>query len=224
MPDYFSHYICAEKIFERLDAQTRAIIPSRTLYLLGAQGGDVFFAYSMKFSRTNLGRAMHVKNPAELFALLAEGNPSYAAGWATHYALDCTLHPAVYAFERDAKSPFAHQRIESDLGLYISKFYAMRRRILPREKVLPCTGAVYDSVKQIAPDITMTGVERCLKRHFSYTRYIYKTKKQSYKYGFDYSSLAGAVEDAVRLGAEAVKCVLSKDIDGAIFNKEFLQK
>ena len=70
MPDYFSHYICAEKIFEKLDAQTRALIPNRNLYLLGAQGGDVFFAYSVKFSRSNPGRDLHVKNPAELFCLL----------------------------------------------------------------------------------------------------------------------------------------------------------
>ena len=224
MPDYFSHYICAEKIFEKLDAQTRAQIPNRNLYLLGAQGGDVFFAYSVKFSRSNPGRDLHVKNPAELFCMLADGNPSYAAGWASHYALDCTLHPAIYALEKETKSPLGHQKIESDLGLFISKYYAMRRRILPRESVLPGTGAVYDSMKPIAPFITVTGVERCLKRHFGYTRYIYKTKKQAYKYGFDYSSFAGAVEEAVTLGVQAVKCVLSKDIDGVIFKKEFLQR
>ncbi|MDE6585386.1 MAG: hypothetical protein K2K80_01735 [Clostridia bacterium] len=224
MPDYFSHYICAEKIFERLDAQTKNKIPSRTLYLLGAQGGDIFFTYNMKTSATNIGRTIHNMNAASVFEILALGNPSYAAGFATHYALDCMLHPAVYAFEKQVRSPLAHQKIESDMGLYISKFYSTRRSILPRENVLACTGPIYDSVKPLFPIITVTGVERCLKRHFNYTRYLYRTKKQSYKYALDFTTLAGAVEDAVSLGIEAVKSVISGNIDGAIFEKSFLQK
>lgn len=224
MPDYFSHLICAEKIHEQLDGALKRKITSTDLYLLGAQGGDVFFTYSMKFSKTNLGRSIHAMNAAELFEKLKDGNPSYAAGFATHYALDCTLHPVVYAYESRHSSPLAHQKMENDMGLYISKFYRIRRRILPRENVLACTGPVYDSVKLIAPSITVTGVERCLKRHFNYTRYLFKTKKQAYKCDFDFSSLAGAVEDAIALGVQAVKCVLSGDIDGAIFEKSFLQK
>lgn len=224
MPDYFTHYLCAERILEKLPAQSRTKITARNLYLLGAQGPDVFFAYSIKFSRDNAGRAMHAANPAELFEKLCGGNPSYAAGFATHYALDCTLHPAVYAYERELKSPFAHQNIEADMGLFISRLFGVRRRILPRENILPYTGTIYDSIKPVVPTVTVTGVERCLKRHFNYTRYLYRTKRQSYKYAFDYSSVAGAVDDAVALGVSAVNCVLSGDIDGAIFNKAFLQK
>lgn len=223
MPDYFSHYIVADKILEQLDSSTKNQIKDRTLYLLGAQGGDVFFAYNAKLTKSNLGRALHRCNPVELFEKLCEGNPSYAAGFATHYALDCTMHPAVYAYEFSHKSMFAHQRMERDLGLYISKLFRIRRCILPRERVLACTGEVYDSIKLIEPDITVTGVERCLKRHFSYTKYLYKNKKQSYKCDFDFSSLSGAVEDAIYLGTDAVKCVLSRDIRGAIFEKAFLE-
>ena len=223
MPDYFSHYIIADKVLERLDGASKSKINDRTLYLLGAQGGDVFFAYNIIFTKNNLGRALHRRNAAELFEKLCHGNPSYAAGFATHYALDCTLHPAVYSYELSRKSAFAHQSMESDLGLYISKLYRVRRCILPRERVLACTGQVYDSIKLVQPDVTVTGVERCLKRHFNYTKYLYKNKKQSYKCDFDFSSLEGAVEDALELGVEAVKCVLSQDIRGAIFEKEFLQ-
>ncbi len=224
MPDYFTHYLCAEKIFERLDAHKRSQIPSQTLYLIGAQGGDIFFTYNMNFSSANVGRAMHGMRAEALFSTLCKGNASYAAGFATHYALDCTIHPTVYAFEKEVRSPFAHQKIESDIGLYVSKFYGMRRRILPRDNILSCTGAIYDTVKNVEPKITLTGVERCLKRHFNYTRYLYKTKKQSYKYGFDYSSLAGAVEDAVSLGIEAVSAVLNGTIDAELFSKRFLQR
>lgn len=223
MPDYFSHYIIADKIFDRLDGSKKAKINDRSLYLLGAQGGDVFFAYNICITKNNLGRSLHRCNAVELFEKLCQGNVSYAAGFATHYALDCTLHPAVYAYELSHKSPFAHQRMESDLGLYISKLFRMRRCILPRERVLSCTGPIYDSIKPIEPDITVTGVERCLKRHFNYTKYLYRNKKQNYKCDFDFSSLAGAVDDALDLGVEAINCVLSHDIQGAIFEKSFLE-
>lgn len=224
MPDYFSHYIVAEKIYEKLDGASKQKITSADLYLIGAQGGDVFFAYNMKLSKTNLGRTMHKMPAAEVFEKLSRGNLSYAAGFATHYALDSSLHPAVYAYEDSRSSVLAHQRLERDLGLYISKFYGVRRKILPRENVLACTSAVYDSVKLLEPNITVTGVERCLKRHFNYTRYLFRTKKQSYKCDVDFTSLLGAVEDAVELGVKAVNCVLSGHIDGAIFQKEFLQR
>lgn len=224
MPDYFSHLIGAEKIYEKLDGLSRTKITSETLYYLGAQGADIFFTYNAKFTQNNLGRILHKKNPAELFAALCEGNPSYVAGYATHYALDCTLHPIVYAYENTRKSPVAHQRFESDLGLYISRLYGVRRSILPREKVLACTFAVYDSIKILQPAVTVTGIERCLKRHFSYTKYLYRTKRQNYRCEFDFPALSGAVEEAVELGVSAVKCVLSKNIDGAVFQKEFLQR
>lgn len=224
MPDYFSHLICAEKIYERLDGETKSKINNYTLYLLGAQGGDIFFAYNMKFSKTNIGRCLHTMNVQEIFSALADKNASYAAGFATHYALDSTLHPAVYAYEDSRRSPFAHQQMESDLGLYISKFYRIRRKILPLESILSCTYTIYDSIKPLFPTITVTGVERCLKRHFNYTRYLYKTKRQSYKCNFDFPSLAGAVEDAVETGEKAVKCVLLNHIEGSIFEKSFLER
>jgi len=184
----------------------------------------VFFAYNFKFSKTNLGRTLHTHNAKELFETLKEGNLSYVCGYATHYALDCTLHPAVYAYEELSRSPLAHQRFEADLGLFVSRLYGVRRSILPREKLLACTGAVYDTIKLVAPNVTVTGVERCLKRHFYYTRYLYRTKTQSYKCNFDFPSLEGSVADAVELGISCVNCVLSGNIDGEIFSKEFLQR
>ena len=224
MPDYFTHVIAADKIYERLDGGLKHKITSRPLYVLGSQGGDVFFTYNMKLSKSNLGRAIHHKSALELFKRLYLGNPSYAAGFATHYALDCTIHPIVYAYEEGKRSPFAHQNFERDVGLYVSKFYRIRRTILPREYVLSCTSAIYDTIKLIEPTVTMTGVERCLKRHFSYTRYLYRTKKQTYKCNYDFSSFAGAIEEAVEFGVTAAECVLKGDIDEQVFSKNFLQK
>ncbi|MDE6613791.1 MAG: zinc dependent phospholipase C family protein [Clostridia bacterium] len=224
MPDYFSHGVCAEIIYEKLESKYRSKITSKTLFLLGAQGGDVFFAYNVKPTKTNLGRTMHAMNAVDLFEKLIHGNPSFASGFATHYALDCTLHPEIYAYERTKRSPLSHIKFENDLGLFISRKYGLRRQIIPREKVLACTYAVYDTAKFIEPSITVTGVERCLKRHFTYTRFLYRRKKQNYKCAYDFKKLSDSVDDAVELGVLAVKCVLDGRIDPDVFGRSFLQK
>lgn len=224
MPDYFSHLICADKIYEKLDKTHKNAICDHDLYRLGAQGGDVFFAYELSVKKTNLGRRMHALPAEELFSILLHGNASYLAGFATHYALDCTLHPAIYAYESTLKSPLAHSNFERDLGLYISRKFATPRKIIPRERVLAATFPIYDSVKNVEPAITVTGVERCLKRYFTYTRTIYKTKRQDYKFDYDYSALSGAVDDGISLGAECVSSVLDGRIDGKLFSRSFLEK
>jgi hypothetical protein len=224
MPDYFSHYIIADKIYEKLDRKDKSKIENYTLYLLGAQGGDVFFHYNLHFRKSNLGRRLHSKDPQELFTALLEGDLSYAAGFATHYAADSILHPAVYAFAEHSHAMFAHFAFEDDLGLFISRKYSAPRKILPRDKVVGATFTLYDSIKKVEPKITVTGVERCLKRHFSYTRLTYKRKRQTYKFDYDYSTLSGAVEDAVELGVSAVHSILSAQVPADVFSRSFLQK
>ena len=224
MPDYFSHSICAERIYEKLDKAHKAAISDSDLYRLGAQGGDVFFTYELSVKKSNLGRRMHAMPAEQLFTVLLQGNASYCAGFATHYALDCTLHPAIYAFESTCKLPLAHLNFERDLGLYISRKFATPRKIIPRERVLASTFALYDCVKAEEPAITVTGVERCLKRHFAYTRTMYKIKRSDYKFDYDYSTLSGAVDDAVALGVQCVSCVLDGKVDGELFSRSFLEK
>lgn len=223
MPDYFSHGVCAEIIYEKLQSGYKSRIKNKTLYLLGAQGGDLFFAYNMKPAKTNLGRKLHREEAKAVFEKLAPGNPSYAAGFATHYALDSALHPKIYAYEKSRRSPLAHAVFESDLGLYISRKFNIRRTIIPREKLLACTGAVYDAVKLLLPSVTVTGVERCLKRHFAYTKFIYRFKRQNYKCSYDFSALSGDVDRAVQLGAEAAAKILDGETSSEIFSKKFLQ-
>ena len=219
MPDYFSHGICAEVIFEKLKSDYKKQI-SKALYLVGAQGGDIFFAYKLK-TRNNLGSELHSKNAAYLFEQLIKGNMSYAAGYATHYALDATLHPVVFEYEKTKRSPLAHTSFESDLGLYISRKFKIRRQILPREKVLACTSPVYDSMKRVEPLITITGVERCLKRHFAWTKYSYGVKRQEYKCKYDFTMLDDRIDEAIDLGVRAVQGVLEGNIDPEVFGTDF---
>lgn len=224
MPDYFSHGVCAEIIYEKLDIKYKSLITSKPLYLLGAQGGDIFFAYNIKPTKKNLGRALHLTEAKHLFSELVKGNPSYCAGFATHYALDSVLHPFVFEFESTKRSPLTHVNFENDLGLFISRKYGISRAILPKDTVLSCTGAIYDSIKRVEPLVTVTGVERCLKRHFAYSKFLFKTKKQRFKLAYDYNALSDDIEQAVKSGIEAVKAVLDKKVPEEIFGKSFLEK
>jgi hypothetical protein len=223
MPDYFSHNILAQQIYDKLDKSQREQIPSRTLYLLGAQGGDVFFFYTLRKGSKNVGGNMHRLDPCEFFSKLAQTNKSYCAGFATHYAADCTLHPAVYAFEATQRTHMSHFAFENDIGLYCSRRYSLPRKILPRDEVLQSTSCVYDCMKKIYDSLTLTGVERCLKRHCAYMRFVFNHKRNSYKYDYDFSSLNGALDDAIALGLDAVKCVLDGNIDKEVFKKSFLE-
>ena len=223
MPDYFSHGVCAEVIYEKLQSKYKSRIKNKTLYLLGAQGGDLFFAYNIKPTKSNLGRSLHRTEAVALFERLITANPSYVAGFATHYALDSTLHPKIYAYEKTRRSPLTHVKFENDLGLYISRKFGIRRKIIPRETLLRCTGAVYDAIKKVEPLVTISGVERCLKRHFSYSKFMYRFKRQNYKCKYDFSAMSEDVDKSVDFGIEAVKNVLDGEVPFEVFSKKFLQ-
>ena len=222
MPDYFTHSILSQEIFERLDRSHRLMITDRKLYALGAQGGDVLFMYNLN-RRRNPGRSLHMYDAAGTFEKLKGANPSYAAGYATHYALDSALHPAVYAFAEKCRAPFAHLTFERDIGLYVSRKYAFPRKIMPREDVCGAAPTVYDAVKRLDGSITLPGVEKCLKRYFAYTRAIYARKRNTYKFDYDYSSLAPLLERAVARGADIVEHAVAGDTEGDLFKEKFLQ-
>ncbi|MCD8372149.1 MAG: zinc dependent phospholipase C family protein [Clostridia bacterium] len=219
MPDYFTHMIAASEIYRRLDGEIKNKITNYDLYLLGAQGGDVFFFYGLSYKH-NLGRELHRKNAKELFGELIKGDLSYAA----HYALDCSVHPCVYRYQDTHKGMFVHIKYERDLGLYVSRKTGVRRSILPRERVIACTLPVCDSIKRVAPFVTPSGTASCLKGHFAYTKNQFKNKKQEFKLDGDYAAAFKAYEEGVALGVKAAECVIAGDIDGEIFNKSFLER
>ena len=224
MPDYFTHSIIADYIYEKLPKSYRELITDKKLYSLGAQGGDVFFFYRADFSPSNEGKKLHRTDPVTLFSSLCLSHPSYAAGFAAHYALDCTIHPAVYAFEENKSSPFAHINFEKDLGLYVSRRFSTPRKIMPKDDVTGATFAVYDAICTVNDKLTLAGVERCLKRFFAYSRAVYAKKRSNYKYDYDYSALNPLIDYSVELGLSAVSCVLDKDIRQEVFCRPFLCK
>lgn len=221
MPDYFSHAICAQKILENCNKKTRTAVCNEALFYLGAQGGDVFFTYKLNFGASNLGKKLHSVSAAKLFNVLVGGDKSYACGFATHYAIDSLLHPTVNAFAASKKSPLVHMRFEADLGLYISRKYSITRRILPHERVLNATFGVYDSMVKFEPQITLSGVERCLKRHFAISRELLKRKRTKYGCDYDFASLSGLIDDAVSFGTDCVESVAVGKIDEELFSLPF---
>ncbi len=223
MPDYFSHAILAERVFEGLSPRTRAAIDNKDLYLLGAEGGDLYFFYRAVPSKTNLGRRLHAENAADIFEKLICGNFCYAAGFATHYAADASLHPAVYSYCRGKKGMFLHQSFEDDLGLYISRKFGARRSIMPKERMLACTYPVYESAKLLCGDVTLSGTERGLKRYYAYCKYLFSHKKSAYKNDYNFNSLSKACDDAVNLGIKCVESLYSGEIDYDLFSLKFLQ-
>ena len=225
MPDFFSHCILAEKIFEKLDEKYKRKITSVSLYHLGAQGGDVFFAYNLSVKkRVNVGMLLHALAPEKLFRRLCLGNPSYVAGFATHYAVDSVLHPFVYDFERRTKKMLSHMSFENDLGVYLSDKFAIKRRILCPQTLSSCIFPVYDTLKKALPFITVTGVERCLKRYYLYMKCNYKFKREKIKETFDFSYLDGAIEKCIERGILAVENVLNGDVErNDIFEHSFLE-
>ena len=220
MPDFFTHAIAAQMIYDRSQKRVRDAVADRRLYALGAQGGDPFFMYDLR-RRGNLGRRLHSADAAKTLQTLKAGNLSYAAGFAAHYALDSALHPAVCTFAKSARTPFAHILFEQDIGLYVSRLYGIPRRILPREEVCGATFAVYDAVRLLDDKITLNGVERCLKRFFAYTRAAYARKRQTYRFDYDYSSLAPLIAEAIESGVKCVAAAADGDFDGGLFAADF---
>ena len=222
MPDYFTHLAAAWQIYSRLEARYRNLICNDTLYLLGAQGGDVFFFYGLSY-RHNAGRYLHRLPAAEIFEKLSKNDKSYCAGWATHYALDSAIHPYVYAYEHTHKGILLHRKYEADLGLYVTRKSGTRRIIIPREKLLACTPTVCDDIRPLLPGVSPSTMQSCLKRYFLYSRSLFNSKSQEFALHCDYSPAYSAYLAAVDEGAEMVRHVLNGNIDPKIFEKSFLE-
>lgn len=225
MPDFFSHCILAELIYNNLSEKHKRKITSHTLYLLGAQGGDVFFTYNFSpASKNNVGKLIHLLDAEKLFKVISCGNESYVCGFATHYAVDSVIHPFVYDFEKKNKKPLSHLSFESDFGVYLSDKFAIPRHILCPQSLSSCIFAVYDTMRRALPFITVNGVEKCLKKYYTAIKYQYKFRRVKIKEKFDFSVLDKDVSRCISLGARAVENVLDGDVErDGIFKYRFLQ-
>lgn len=204
MPDYFCHSVLAQVMWERSPKNLRSTL-DRNLYLLGAQGGDMLFAYRADPTKKNAGKQLHDMPPSLLFHQLQGGNNSLICGFLTHYVVDSRLHPYVYEWENTSKiSVWAHRKFEEDLGLFCSRTYGIPRTILPKQTVLCATFALYDTLKRALPFVTLTGIERSLKRYFAYSVWVCTHKKTTFVCHYPYSELKPVIEDVIDEGVQLI--------------------
>ena len=119
MPAYYTHHLVASKALDTLPAPTKNILDLYLpLYFFGAQGADFCFLYRYLSPREkNFGSYLHRQGGYPAFCVLkslaSRDLPllAYTLGYTTHYAVDVTFHPFVYAHAR--KSIWSHARIES---------------------------------------------------------------------------------------------------------------
>lgn len=117
MPAFFTHEIVCERALNRLSPKLIRTI-DRSLYRVGAQGGDPLFFYRTK--KRSVGVLLHRKNVYALFnALLSFENLSFPLGYLTHYATDTVFHPYVYRTVREKGAEFPrhnlHAMLERDI-------------------------------------------------------------------------------------------------------------
>ena len=140
MPALITHRLFGEESAQRLSAGLLSIEDERTAFLIANQGPDPFF---FRFRSLNapacsaLGHRMHASRMTRQFASMCEGvehlnerdagvGRAFVLGLLSHYVLDRTAHPFVYAqqwaiqsVDEDLKSAGSevHAVIESDLDV-----------------------------------------------------------------------------------------------------------
>ncbi|MCD8306789.1 MAG: hypothetical protein LUD51_00970 [Clostridia bacterium] len=225
MPDYFSHNMAADAIYDRLPRQYKDMITDHDLYLLGSQGGDLYFFYNSFLSSKNVGRMLHGRRPAELFETFIQGNgdPSYIAGFATHYAMDSILHPYVYMCQDSRrKGFFFHMKFESDLGLFISKELNVPRDRMPKDVILSKAEKIYENLALVDDRATLKGAEKGLKGFERYVTHFYRTCKDTYRVkNYDFDALHDPLQQAIQKGVICVEQVLDGNLDPALFEAGF---
>lgn len=103
MPEAYTHIKIGQKAAEKA-----AFLPhSKEAFLLGCQGPDILFCYSVWKSGKKrspnlpaLGAEMHHTKTGQFLQTLVksartEPQQAYAAGFLCHYAADCSIHPYV---------------------------------------------------------------------------------------------------------------------------------
>ena len=154
MPAFLTHCIFAEEVFESIDfdrigaSNIKSELQSRNpLYLLGAQGPDIFFYYKARPWQKNdglgeLGMMMHDTIVSGFFSESAEyikvflkaGSRfysilSYMLGYVCHFSLDKNAHPFIHYYsgidtnkDRTTHKYFNyHKKYEAILDAYMWK-------------------------------------------------------------------------------------------------------
>lgn len=133
MPSGYLHLHCAVESARRMEL----VITQKEAYLLGAQCPDPLFTlgiYPLRLSSKPkpYGKMLHTMRTGRFLMMLcqlaatrSEVEKAFTMGYLTHYALDSTVHPYVYAHSLDANGVYSsalHTRLEKSWdALYYSR-------------------------------------------------------------------------------------------------------
>ena len=127
MPAYLVHRLAGDQVLQKINGK----IIEKDDFILGLQGGDLFFGYHSAFferkSGLMLGGTLHFDKPKAFFEksmqfikeYKGDGKDalnSYFCGYITHYCVDKRLHPFVYAHAPNGK---IHNRLEFMLDSWV---------------------------------------------------------------------------------------------------------
>lgn len=130
MPNFWTHWICANVMLEQLEGRAAAGIIKRNpiSYRLGSQGADLLYFRPTQYilgrrGAVHYGRLLHDQPVDKLAALgfehlresASEGAIAYICGFLNHHAVDEAVHGLM---DRYAAGPLRHRRIELDLDAY----------------------------------------------------------------------------------------------------------
>ena len=184
MPALITHHLFGEQSIELLPEGTITADEERLAFLLGNQGPDPFFFRAVTTparmrAATSLAHRMHDERMTSAFSALRDGvshlrqedqgmGRAFALGMLSHYALDRTAHPFVYAQEfalvganpelADGESE-VHAVIESDLDAWM----------LWRER--HGTVETYHPADELARTPRITRVAGALMSHVAWTAF-----------------------------------------------------
>ncbi len=215
--------MAADAIYDRLPKAYQDRITDKDLYLLGSQGGDLYFFYNNFLSSKNVGRMLHQRDAMELFTTFQAGTPSYIAGFATHYAMDSVLHPYVYQCQDERHGTFFfHMRFEADLGLYISRVLNVPRDRMDPDIIQSKTEIIYENLKLVDDRATPEGMVKGMKGFEKYVQHFYKAEKDYYKVKhYDFDSLHDPLMRGIDKGVLCVQQVLDNTMDPELFSAGF---
>ncbi|MCK5130399.1 MAG: zinc dependent phospholipase C family protein, partial [Clostridiales bacterium] len=114
MPAAYIHERIAKKALAQISPLSTSIKDNLDAFELGSQGPDILFFYNIinflnRNTRPNhLGERMHKERISALFKeiLINTKNQkgiaiAWSLGFVSHYAVDCTIHPYVYAMSNN---------------------------------------------------------------------------------------------------------------------------
>ena len=173
MPAAYAHYRFGAQAISSMPADVRGpVLRYRALFDMGLHGPDFLFFHSY-FKKTplyHLGCSYHRKSGRDFFTAACahvketptEAAFSYLQGLLTHYCLDSTCHPFVYAMTDD--TGLGHAELETEFDRYLMQLDGVKK---PHETNISHTMNLnkeeYGVIAGFYPEISVRDAAACIR-------------------------------------------------------------